>query len=240
MTEAVVCASCPETYHNRIAELCLRHQVQKAFGKAVYIERTKWKRLGSRREAKVVMATVIKAQTLKSNKALILGIAGGKNGEVEMAEETWEDGPADRQVYFIQSRLSEGEEERQGDKPSVVWNIEYLKSTKVDIEYLKSNMGWSHRGDGETWVNGPFSWVRDSINPWAAWTQTGTSLPNAIWLQDLLQGCWRNWPQWVDSDRKWRVSSRGIVQAVRILATPFIGSEGTPIWLRSHKRRGRR
>ena len=97
MTEAVVCASCPETYHNRIAELCLRHQVQKAFGKAVYIERTKWKRLGSRREAKVVMATVIKAQTLKSNKALILGIAGGKNGEVEMAEETWEDGPADRQ-----------------------------------------------------------------------------------------------------------------------------------------------
>ena len=87
MTEAVVCASCPETYHDRIAELCLRHQVQKAFGKAVYIERTKWKRLGSRREAKVVMATVIKAQTLKSNKALILGIAGGKNGEVEMARQ---------------------------------------------------------------------------------------------------------------------------------------------------------
>ena len=62
------------------------------------------------------------------------------------------------QVDFIQPRLSEDEEERQCDKLSVVWNI----------EYLKSNMGWSHRGDGGTWVSGPFSWVKDSINPWAA------------------------------------------------------------------------
>ena len=104
---------------------------------------------------------------------------------------------------FIQPLLSGDEEERQGDKPSVVWNI----------EYMKSNMGWSHRGDGETWVNGPFLWVRDSINPWAAWTQTGTNLPNAIgrrWNSEACnidcKSCWRNWPQLVNPGRKWALS----------------------------------
>ena len=35
-------------------------------------------------EAKVVMATVTKAKTLKSNKALFLNIAGGKPCDAEM------------------------------------------------------------------------------------------------------------------------------------------------------------
>ena len=76
MVEAVVCASCPESYHDRIAELCLQHQVQKACGKAGDMVNTlsgkdwipKW-------EAKVVMAMVTKAQTLNPNKALVLCIA---------------------------------------------------------------------------------------------------------------------------------------------------------------------
>ena len=34
MVEAVVGTSCPESYHDRVAEFCLQHQVQKAFGKA--------------------------------------------------------------------------------------------------------------------------------------------------------------------------------------------------------------
>ena len=38
-------------------------------------------------EAKVVMATVTKAQTLNSNKALILCIAGGKHCDAEMARQ---------------------------------------------------------------------------------------------------------------------------------------------------------
>ena len=38
-------------------------------------------------EAKVVMATVTKAQTLNTNKALILCIAGGKNCDAEMARQ---------------------------------------------------------------------------------------------------------------------------------------------------------
>ena len=38
-------------------------------------------------EAKVVMATVTKAQTLNSNKALILCIAGGKHCDAEMVRQ---------------------------------------------------------------------------------------------------------------------------------------------------------
>lgn len=38
-------------------------------------------------EAKVVMATVTKAQTLNTNKALILCIAGGKNCDAEMGRQ---------------------------------------------------------------------------------------------------------------------------------------------------------
>ena len=38
-------------------------------------------------EAKVVMATVTKAQTLNTNKALILCIAGGRNCDAEMARQ---------------------------------------------------------------------------------------------------------------------------------------------------------
>ena len=84
MVEAVVCASCPESYHDRVAELCLQHQVQKA-GEMVNAQSgkdwiPKW-------EAKVVMATVTKAQTLNSNKALILCIAGGKHCDAEMARQ---------------------------------------------------------------------------------------------------------------------------------------------------------
>ena len=88
MAEAVVCASCPETYHDRVAELCLQHQVQKAFGKAGdMVNGLTGKDWIPKWEAKVVMATVTKAQTLNSNKALILCIAGGKNCDAEMARQ---------------------------------------------------------------------------------------------------------------------------------------------------------
>ncbi len=41
----------------------------------------------SQREAKVLMATVTKAQTLSSNKALIICIAGGDHCEAGMARQ---------------------------------------------------------------------------------------------------------------------------------------------------------
>ena len=66
----------------------MQHQVQKAFGKAGDMVNVlsgkdwipKW-------EAKVVMATVTKAHTLNSNKALILCIAGGKHCDAEMVRQ---------------------------------------------------------------------------------------------------------------------------------------------------------
>ena len=70
MTDAVVCASCPETYHDRVAELCLQHQVQKAFRKAGdTLNKRRGKGWIPKWEAKVVMATVTMAQTLNTNKA---------------------------------------------------------------------------------------------------------------------------------------------------------------------------
>ena len=86
MVEAVVCASCPESYHDRVAEFCLQHQVQKAFGKAGdMVNAQSRKDWIPKWEAKVVLATVAKAQTLNSDKALILCIAGGKHCDAEMA-----------------------------------------------------------------------------------------------------------------------------------------------------------
>ena len=75
MVEAVVCTSCPESSQDRVAEFCLQHQVQKAFGKAGEMVNA----LGGKEwipewEAKVVMAMVTKAQTLNLNKALGLCI----------------------------------------------------------------------------------------------------------------------------------------------------------------------
>ena len=88
MTDAVVCASCPETYHDRVAELCLQHQGQKAFRKAGdTLNKRRGKGWIPNWEAKVVMATVTKAQTLNTNKARFLCIAGDKNCGAEMARQ---------------------------------------------------------------------------------------------------------------------------------------------------------
>ena len=88
MTDAVVCASCLETYRDRVAELCLQHQVQKAFRKAGdTLNKRRGKGWIPKWEAKVVMATVTKAQTLNTNKARILCIAGDKNCGAEMARQ---------------------------------------------------------------------------------------------------------------------------------------------------------
>ena len=88
MVEAVVCASCPESYHDRVAEFGLQHQVQQAFGKVGdMVNAQSGKDWIPKWEAKVVLAKVAKAQTLNSNKALILGIAGGKHCDAEMARQ---------------------------------------------------------------------------------------------------------------------------------------------------------
>ena len=85
---ALVCASCPEAFHDEVAELCRRHGIQKAFGKAGDMVNDlagrdwipKW-------EAKVVMAVVTKAQTLGVSNATILCISGGRQCDLEMARQ---------------------------------------------------------------------------------------------------------------------------------------------------------
>ena len=69
-------------------EFRLQHQVQKAFGKAGdMVNAQSGKDWIPKWEAKVVLATVAKAQTLNSDKALILCIAGGKHCDAEMARQ---------------------------------------------------------------------------------------------------------------------------------------------------------
>ena len=88
MVEADVCTSCPKSYHDRVAEFCLQHQVQKAFGKAGDMVNAQSGEDGIPKwEAKVVLATVAKGQTLNSDKALILCSAGGKHCDAEMASQ---------------------------------------------------------------------------------------------------------------------------------------------------------
>ena len=88
MAEAVVVASCPQPYQQEVAAVCKRLGLQKAFGRAGdMVDSLSGKDWVSKWEAKVVMATVTKAQTLGTSKATILCIAGGPFCDLEMAKQ---------------------------------------------------------------------------------------------------------------------------------------------------------
>ena len=64
--EACVCASCPEVHQDKVAEVCKRRQIQKAFGRAGdMVDSLSGKDWVGKWEAKVVMATVTKIETLE-------------------------------------------------------------------------------------------------------------------------------------------------------------------------------
>ena len=85
---ALVCASCPEAFHDEVADLCRQHGVQKAFGKAGdMVNDLSGKDWIPKWEAKVVMAVVTKAQTLGVSSAAILCISGGRQCDLEMARQ---------------------------------------------------------------------------------------------------------------------------------------------------------
>ena len=89
MVEAVVCASCSESDQDRVAEFCLQHQVQKAFGKAgIMVNALGGKEWIPKWEAKVVMAMVSKAQTLNPNKVLGLCMTEANMGTRKRCSET--------------------------------------------------------------------------------------------------------------------------------------------------------
>jgi len=79
MAEAVVVASCPEIHHDEVAAACRQVGFQKAFGKlGDMVDSLSGKDWVAKWEAKVVMATVTKAETLGTARAKILCLQGGK------------------------------------------------------------------------------------------------------------------------------------------------------------------
>ncbi|CAJ1389466.1 unnamed protein product [Effrenium voratum] len=88
MAVAAVCASCPEAHQDTVSRLCLQHKIQKAFGRTGdMLDSLSGKDWIPKWEAKVVMATVTKAQTLGCKKALLICIAGGRHCDAEMARQ---------------------------------------------------------------------------------------------------------------------------------------------------------
>lgn len=88
MVEARVCASCPEAFHDQVTAICRSNGIQKAFGKTGdMLDSLKGHDWVAKWEAKVVMATVTKAQTLGSAQARIICIAGGRHCDLEMAQQ---------------------------------------------------------------------------------------------------------------------------------------------------------
>jgi hypothetical protein len=86
--EVVVCASCPNIYQDEVSDVCRNLGIQKAYGRAGdmldSLSGNEW--LG-KWEAKVVMATVTMANTLKAQKARIICISGGTHCDLEMAQQ---------------------------------------------------------------------------------------------------------------------------------------------------------
>ena len=85
-TIAYVCASCPEIHQNMLTDICQATGIQKAFGKAGdMINDLKGKDWIPKWQAKVVMASVTKAQTLNCKHIKIICIAGGDQCDCEMS-----------------------------------------------------------------------------------------------------------------------------------------------------------
>ena len=86
--DARVCASCPECHHDRVAQICLDKKIQKAFGKVGdMVDSLSGKDWVAKWEAKVVMAAVTKAQTLKSRRVVIICINGGPHCDKELGRQ---------------------------------------------------------------------------------------------------------------------------------------------------------
>lgn len=85
---AGICASCPDLHQDLAAQICKRHGIQKAFGRSGdMLDSLSGNAWAPKWEAKVVMATVTKAQTLGAKKAFIICIAGGENCDAEVARQ---------------------------------------------------------------------------------------------------------------------------------------------------------
>ena len=151
------------TYIDKATEFCLQHQVQKAFGKAGDMLKAWTEPSIIWLEFNLLQSLVVTAPSLKSKVEQVRG--GGEKCDAEAGPQressrelcAWTAGVHGGEplkndiggvasVYrwvgekdFIQPLLSKDAEERQDGKPSVVWNIEYLKSNmvnKVGVQFV--------------------------------------------------------------------------------------------------------
>jgi len=82
----VVCASCPERFHDQAVEICSRRGIHKAFGKTGdMLNSLTGKDWVAKWETKVVMTVVTAVRCLKVSRARILCIEGGKHCDLENA-----------------------------------------------------------------------------------------------------------------------------------------------------------
>lgn len=85
---ALVCASCPNEYQDEVSMVCKNLGIQKAFGRAGdMLDTLSGKEWLGKWEAKVVMAVVTKAHTLKTRRARIICVSGGPHCDLEVAQQ---------------------------------------------------------------------------------------------------------------------------------------------------------
>jgi hypothetical protein len=86
--DALVCASCPDIHQDKVTAICLEVGIQKAYGRSGdMVDTLKGKDWVSKWQAKVVMAVVTKAQTLRSKSCKIICIQGGRNCDMELSHQ---------------------------------------------------------------------------------------------------------------------------------------------------------
>jgi hypothetical protein len=77
--DAVIIASCPDAHQDKVTEICKVKNFQKAYGRAGdMVNDLKGKDWVGKWQAKVVMAAITKAQSMKVNRVKIICIEGGK------------------------------------------------------------------------------------------------------------------------------------------------------------------
>ena len=87
VTDAVVCASCPQTQHVRVAEFFCNIKSRKPLETGDTLKKRRGEGWIPKWDAKIVMTTVSKAHALKTNKTHSLCIAGRKICGAEMARQ---------------------------------------------------------------------------------------------------------------------------------------------------------
>ena len=131
--EVFICASCPKNYQDEVSHVCRNLGIQKAYGRpGDMVDSLSGKDWVGKWEAKVVMATVTKAHTLKARKARIICISGGPHCDLEIAQQP-------RIVRAIKQEMS--------DEDFIV-KVEWIEIRQFREDYAAGYSGVSITADG--------------------------------------------------------------------------------------------